>query len=268
VVQDDLIYDVGLHEGIDTRHYLNSGFRVVAVEANPTFVTEARIQFADEIADGRLVIVDSAVGPEAGSVSFWVNDENSEWSSIIESEGARDGTPAHVIEVKCVTFGSVLARYGVPYYLKIDIEGASVHCLEALSPPDLPSYVSIEALTLAYLGMLSRLGYNEFKVIDQRTHRGITRLGRHAYRCRNAVEQVARRVPGAPRAYRALSEAPIMSRHLATPTPRSSFSGPFGESTDGEWRSLDEVAFDYVRFSSAHSWYDFHTRLGTGSDTG
>jgi hypothetical protein len=100
----DLIYDVGLHDGTDTRHYLDSGFRVVAVEANPASVAAAAAQFAEEIADGRLVIVDSAVGPEVGGVSFWVNDDNSEWSSLIEWEGARYGTNAHVIELECVSF--------------------------------------------------------------------------------------------------------------------------------------------------------------------
>ena len=32
----DLIYDIGQHTGEDTAFYLGKGFRVVAVEANPT----------------------------------------------------------------------------------------------------------------------------------------------------------------------------------------------------------------------------------------
>jgi hypothetical protein len=31
----DLIYDLGMHRGGDTQFYLEKGFRVVAVEANP-----------------------------------------------------------------------------------------------------------------------------------------------------------------------------------------------------------------------------------------
>ncbi len=38
----DLIFDLGLHEGGDPRFYLDKGFRVVAVEANPQFCDAAR----------------------------------------------------------------------------------------------------------------------------------------------------------------------------------------------------------------------------------
>lgn len=50
---DDLIYDVGLHRGEDTDYYLQKGFRVVAVEANPQLVDECTARFAREIADGK-----------------------------------------------------------------------------------------------------------------------------------------------------------------------------------------------------------------------
>lgn len=274
----DLIYDVGLHDGSDTRHYLDCGFRVIAVEANPAFVEAGRAQFTQEIADGRLVIVDSAIGAQAGGASFWVNDDNSEWSSLIEWEGTRQGTRTHVITVNCVTFDSLLARHGVPYYLKIDIERASSHCLEALSPTDRPAYVSIEAHTAGYLGMLSRLGYDEFKLIDQRTHLAIDgytsqrrrlvrteTLREHIQGLRSLAVSVARHVPGARRAYRTLFNA-AASEAVSPVVPARSFgaSGPFAEDTDGRWRSLDDVAFDYLRLRSPENpaWYDFHARTG------
>jgi FkbM family methyltransferase len=272
----DLIYDVGLHDGTDTRHYLDSGYRVVAVEANPVFVARARDQFADEIAAGQLVIVESAVGPEVGRVLFWVNDDNTEWSSLNEAEGARYGTRAHVIEVDCVRFDSVVEQHGVPYYLKIDIERASSHCLQALSPPDIPAYVSIEAHTVGYLGMLSWLGYDQFKLIDQRTHRAIERHPEgsarrfppeqwrdRGHRLRASGERVARHIPGARRTYRALFDVAAREAKAAMETRSFGASGPFAEDTRGEWRALDEVAFDYLRLRTPDnpSWYDFHARI-------
>jgi hypothetical protein len=175
-----------------------------------------------------------------------------------------------------VTFDSVLAQYGVPYYLKIDIERASRHCLQALSPPDVPPYISIEAHTVAYLGMLSMLGYDEFKLVDQRTHLAIDRYRPgsvlrlrvagwqdHAYRVRAQTERVALLVPGARHTYRALFNVTSVGAEPDSLTPRLGASGPFAEDIDGNWRALDEVAFDYLRLRSPHnpSWYDFHARI-------
>src|SRR5262245_43578507 len=53
----DLIYDVGMEDGTDTGFYLKKGFRVVAVEADPELASRARERFSDEIAAGRLVVL-------------------------------------------------------------------------------------------------------------------------------------------------------------------------------------------------------------------
>ena len=59
-VQDDLIIDVGMHDGTDTAYYLAKGFRVVAVEANPALVRAAQDRFSVEIDEGRLAIIAAA----------------------------------------------------------------------------------------------------------------------------------------------------------------------------------------------------------------
>jgi len=45
-----LIYDVGMNNGDDSAYYLSLGFRVVAIEANPELVEQAKLRFAREIA--------------------------------------------------------------------------------------------------------------------------------------------------------------------------------------------------------------------------
>jgi hypothetical protein len=123
--------------------------------------------------------------------------------------------------------------------------------------------------------MLSMLGYDEFKLIDQRTHRTIDgyqpdkgRRGREVRReyvanIREVVEMAARRVPGASRACRAIFHMPPPAVEPVSRTRPFGASGPFAEDTDGEWRPIDEVAFDYLRLRSPEnpSWYDFHARV-------
>ena len=41
-----------MHNGDDSAHYLNGGWRVVAIEANPTMVASGERRFAREIAEG------------------------------------------------------------------------------------------------------------------------------------------------------------------------------------------------------------------------
>jgi len=41
----NLIYDIGMNNGDDTAYYLQRGFRVIAVEANPALVSQAIQRF-------------------------------------------------------------------------------------------------------------------------------------------------------------------------------------------------------------------------------
>ena len=56
-----VIFDIGMHTGQDTSHYLESGYMVVAVEANPLLVEEAQLKFAKEIAAGNLIILNVGI---------------------------------------------------------------------------------------------------------------------------------------------------------------------------------------------------------------
>lgn len=167
---DRLVFDIGFHNGNDTAHYLSRGFRVVAVEANPAFVAEGRRRFAEEIQAGRLELVGMGISKEAGEADFFINTGNSEWSSFVPSFGQRGGSFS-VVRVPTITMGALIKRFGVPYYAKIDIEGADWHCLNDL-PSNPPRYVSVEAHRLEYLAVLYAKGYRRFKIVNQRTHLG------------------------------------------------------------------------------------------------
>jgi FkbM family methyltransferase len=164
-----LIFDIGANHGEDTAHYLSKHFRVVAVEANPVLAETCRNKFAAAISGGQLFIESVGIAEKTGIQQFWVNDTNDAFSAFDKNIAARSGK-YHAIDVPCISFADLLSKYGVPFYLKIDIERADFHCLLSLDPADLPKYVSIEAHELEYLFILWRLGYRKFKVIDQMRH--------------------------------------------------------------------------------------------------
>jgi hypothetical protein len=73
-----------------------------------------------------------------------------------------------------VRFDALLKEHGVPYYLKIDIEGADMLCIRALEQsPTRPRFVSIESNKTSWRDLvgefdaLESLGYNRFKVVNQ-----------------------------------------------------------------------------------------------------
>ena len=171
-----VIYDVGAHKGEDTDFYLKKGFEVVAVEANPILAQAMLARFREPIAAGRLTVVQAAVAQQDGEVEFFTN-ELSVWGTIREDWAERNrkmGRQSARIRVPAVRFSRLLELHGVPYYLKIDIEGADMLCLRALANTRMrPKFLSIESNKtswrelVAEFDALRQLGYNRFKVINQ-----------------------------------------------------------------------------------------------------
>src|SRR5262245_34468686 len=83
-------------------------------------------------------------GVHSRELPFWICETRSEWSSFDRKLASRDGRPPHEIMVPCRRFASVLEEFGVPYYLKVDIEGADILCLQDLNPQRLPKFMSME----------------------------------------------------------------------------------------------------------------------------
>ena len=166
-----LIFDVGLFDGADTDFYLAKGFSVVAIEARPDLVEAAQSRFSEALQSGRLAIVNRALWSEPDrKIPFYVRKD---WSSVYRSAAERDGQATEgVIEVMTTTLGELFARFGVPHYLKIDIEGADAIALEQLAgEAEKPSFVSIEDPCGHLVPQLGACGYDRFQFSNQGLHR-------------------------------------------------------------------------------------------------
>ncbi len=224
-MRDNLIYDVGMHKGEDTEFYLKKGFDVIGIEANETLCEACARKFAAEVASGRLQIINKAISSSVGTIDFYLNEQKSVWGTANSEWVKRNelrGTKSYPVKVEATTIRAVIRQFGVPYYMKIDIEGSDFLCLEGLlTLNERPKYVSVESSatsirdTFAQLTLLERLGYTKFKIIPQ--HR-IT-----AQRCPTPAREgvfVDHRFEGGS-------------------------SGLFGDETPGEWRSLRSVKWTY-----------------------
>ncbi|MGF1534617.1 MAG: FkbM family methyltransferase [Bernardetiaceae bacterium] len=248
-----LIFDIGFHKGEDTRHYLSEGYRVIAVEANPLLVSAGQRKFSQQIASGQLTLLNVGIADHNQKLTFWVNEHRSEWSSFDQAIGCRHGTACHAVEVTCIRTDDLIQKYGVPYYLKVDIEGYDKYCLRSISPANRPRYLSCEAVSVDLLNDLSALGYTKFKIINQSDRFRSLNL-------RNETD--------AWHSFKRMIFNGVMNRTLdwiPWKFPLKS-SGPFGESTHGPWMSRQEVAdlhraflqFDKHTPLNPMSWFDYH----------
>jgi FkbM family methyltransferase len=166
-----LIYDVGMHNGSDTEFYLRKDFNVIAIEANPDYVTRARQRFNGEIAAGRLIIYDVALTDAPGEVAFFVH-EHDDWSrtNLAYDDRFAEGTYRE-IKVHGMRFSEIARAHPQPYYIKLDIEGPERMVIEQMfSIGIFPPFLSFEVNTdtFAILGLVLAHGYEDFQLLAQR----------------------------------------------------------------------------------------------------
>lgn len=165
----DLIFDIGMHIGEDTEFYLKKGFRVVALDANAALCDAAEKKFSSYVDDGRLTIVNRCISEQRGKVPFYINEQLSEWSSANKQIGERK-FGAREVEVESVSTTELFEEFGVPYYMKVDIEGFDELPIVSLREcSHLPVYVSFEATSFGPACLLYAMGFRRFSVVLQRS---------------------------------------------------------------------------------------------------
>jgi FkbM family methyltransferase len=152
------IYDLGLRHGLDTEFYLRKGFRVVALEARPDFCAAVSARFAAEVEAGRLTVVPCTPWPRGGeTISFWVNPVKDDWNSVCRDFAAKGGHEVQEITVPTVTLAELFDRFGVPRYLKCDIEGMDEECAQQLLQDGRRTdFVSMEASSFDIITLARR----------------------------------------------------------------------------------------------------------------
>jgi FkbM family methyltransferase len=273
--RENLIIDVGMHDGSDTAFYLAKGFDVVAIEAHPDLADAAVRRFDRELASGQLRILPVAIAETDGTLPFGIAEDMSIWSSLssefIQRNEKKSGTRYRYVEVQSRRFESVLEEFGVPRYLKIDIEGNDMLCIRALRRfVERPSFVSVESAVSSHgapfddvfdeLSELWGLGYRGFAYVNQRDHprRREPMPAREGHRAGTELTMNHTGLFGdeLPRRWRSISTTLAQAQLLRLRHNTVGYGGRWSESAIG-WR----YASVRRRLGGHHSWYDLHARL-------
>jgi FkbM family methyltransferase len=247
----DTIFDIGMFDGSDTAYYLETGHRVVAVEANPDLVEQARRRFDAAIAAGRLICVHAAVTADGAPVELMLAGSDLGSSSLFADKVARK-RPAGAVEVPGVTIAALIREHGTPKYLKVDIEGADRYCVLALERAIRPRYLSFEIGEDVdeLLAHCASVGYERFKIIHQNSFREASRV-----EC--LYDRAARRI------MRTLGYAePTEIRRAGRFFLAGHSSGPVPWQSDGAWQTL-EATRSRLRGPKLPGWCDIHATVAS-----
>ena len=137
----ELCFDVGAHVGELTANFVELGGRVVCVEPQPACVEALKAKQAANI----VAIVEAALCSEEGTATLYLADLNvastlsNRFQDVLQNSTISDWFRGRhwdqEISVKTTTLDALIARYGMPSFCKIDVEGFEDKVIGGLSRP-------------------------------------------------------------------------------------------------------------------------------------
>jgi FkbM family methyltransferase len=131
---NELIFDIGANIGNRTRPLLNIGAEVVAVEPQKIFQIILKRKFGNKIK-----IVPMGLGEIEEIKDFFISDAHTlssfskEWIESVKEGRFKDCTWAKPIKIKITTLDKLIEKYGLPKFIKIDVEGYELEVLKGLT---------------------------------------------------------------------------------------------------------------------------------------
>ena len=228
----NLIIDLGAHDGADLPYYLGQAKRVIAVEPIPTLAADIRSCFSAEIEAGRLVLVERVIQiaeSDAEDIAFLIDPLKPEWSHIATKEEEHAGGSS-VVRIKSVLLEQLFREFGVPEYLKMDLEGYDKHIVNWLCDCQRywPLELSFERVpTMILERLLATSPYKYFNIVSFYNQQKVFR--------NKTITQGA---------------------------------GPFGSDIRSPWMNRNDFRGAYKKMP--YSWFDIHAvkELPTGSELG
>lgn len=132
----DLVFDVGANVGQKTEVFLACGARVVAVEPNPLCRPILDYEFGSK---RDVTVVGKAVGASEGELDLNIvgiattASVLDDWKYL--GAGYEGGGEARKVTVPVTTLDQLIAEFGAPDFVKIDVEGFEPEVLRGLSRP-------------------------------------------------------------------------------------------------------------------------------------
>jgi FkbM family methyltransferase len=138
ISKGSLCFDIGAHTGNRTFTWLGLGAKVVALEPHPQL---AKFLLKRASRSPGAIILEKAVSDKPGRELFKISSRypsistlSDEWTRVMtDFDPSVKWQPE--IEVITTTLNDLIQKYGIPGFIKIDVEGYEVKALKGLSYP-------------------------------------------------------------------------------------------------------------------------------------
>lgn len=262
-----LIFDIGAHKGDDTFFYLQFGYHVLAIEANPGLVAQLKQRFKKEIAAGELQIINCLIAAEDNQQHIFFLNSDSSKSSVY---GSGDS-----IYVGTRTLASLIEENGIPFYCKVDIEGSDITAIRSLRIDTVPEYISVEISgnnlsdllnnkdsLFTTIDQLHALGYKYYKLVDQESLSILDNRSFYIHKLQLGYRLKIKFL----RFFFADNKTKILKRFGLN--SEAELSGHFGEELEGKWFTYQEsrklINFHFQQYIKVNKnishifWVDIH----------
>ena len=129
-----MVFDIGANIGNRIRPLLNIGAKVVAVEPQKECQKILKRKFGNKIK-----IVPMGLGESEGIKDFFVSNAHTissfskEWIESVKEDRFKEYTWAKPIIIQITTLDKLIEKYGLPKFIKIDVEGYELEVLKGLT---------------------------------------------------------------------------------------------------------------------------------------
>ncbi len=136
VKKNDLCFDVGANIGNRVSPLLELGAKVVAVEPQESCYKILKLKFGKKIE-----IVKNGLGESECIKDFHISNADvlssfsEEWINSVKDFRFKEYNWDKVIKVEMTTLDKLIEKYGLPIFIKIDVEGYELDVLKGLTKP-------------------------------------------------------------------------------------------------------------------------------------
>jgi FkbM family methyltransferase len=145
--ENDLVFDVGANVGNRVEVFLSIKNKVIAIEPQTYCFEFLKKKFGNAI-----VILKLALGSKKGNLPMYINSKTStisslskDWIDVMKDTRFKGEEWNETEQVAIDTLDNLIVEYGIPKFIKIDVEGFELDVLKGLTNP--VPFISFEYAT-------------------------------------------------------------------------------------------------------------------------
>src|SRR5690606_34257673 len=149
--KNKLIFDIGSNKGNKVKVFLKMGYKVVALEPEKTSHSTLSYRYKN---NKNVTIVNKGVSYEEGVLKMYIASNRSGFNTLshnwveslkknLDNVWDKKFEFKESYDVPVTTLEHLIDLYGVPYFIKIDVEGFELNVLKGLKST--PHFISFEA---------------------------------------------------------------------------------------------------------------------------